>query len=77
MLADVHLAPFAGCGGGARSLDACIMWWSSGGTKSVLHNDGNDNLNCVILVVIDEMREPTKTKPRIRQTLLKPRSKLL
>jgi hypothetical protein len=24
------------------------MWFSSGGTKSVLHNDGLDNINCLL-----------------------------
>ena len=27
---------------------APVMWMSSGGTSSVLHNDGDDNINCVI-----------------------------
>ena len=37
------------------------MWFSSGSTKSVLHNDAFDNLNCLYdgrkeLVVIDKVR---------------------
>ena len=25
-----------------------VLWFSSGGTKSVLHNDQPDNMNCIL-----------------------------
>ncbi|CAD7935148.1 unnamed protein product [Amoebophrya sp. A120] len=31
-----------------KTLREAILWWSSGGTESVIHNDGDDNLNCAI-----------------------------
>ncbi|XP_033750165.1 tRNA wybutosine-synthesizing protein 5-like [Pecten maximus] len=47
------------CGGFQNSLQTIIMWFSSGGTKSHLHNDNLDNINCVFdgtkeLVLIDK-----------------------
>ena len=41
------------------------MWFSSGGTKSVLHNDDVDNINCLFsgrkeLLFIDYKRYKTK-----------------
>jgi len=36
------------CGGLHRLIANVNLWWSGGGTSSVLHNDGSDNLNCVI-----------------------------
>merc|ERR1711871_163453 len=36
------------CGGFLNALEVAIMWFSSGGTQSVLHQDSNqDNLYCV------------------------------
>ena len=31
-----------------RSFEDNVMWFSSGGTKSVIHHDGYENLNCLI-----------------------------
>ena len=45
---DYPLPDFLRCGGGARKLHALNMWFSSGGTESVLHADPYDNLNCVV-----------------------------
>lgn len=39
--------PFLSCGGYTNVLSDVIMWFSSGGTKSVLHNDHIDNVNCL------------------------------
>ncbi|XP_014661936.1 PREDICTED: jmjC domain-containing protein 7-like isoform X2 [Priapulus caudatus] len=36
------------CGGFTRLLQDTIMWLNSGGTKSVLHYDDVDNINCVL-----------------------------
>lgn len=36
------------CGGLQEAIRSVIMWFSSGGTKSVLHNDGLDNINCLL-----------------------------
>nr|XP_054756261.1 bifunctional peptidase and arginyl-hydroxylase JMJD5-like isoform X1 [Lytechinus pictus] len=36
------------CGGFSTSLLDTIMWYSSGGTKSVLHFDNVDNINCIM-----------------------------
>lgn len=49
------------CGGLIDVLLNCVMWFSSGGTKSVLHNDDLDNINCLYdgtkdLVMIDKVR---------------------
>ena len=35
------------CGGFEQLLQGALVWFSSGGTKSVLHNDGPDNINCI------------------------------
>ncbi|EDV26373.1 Lysine-specific demethylase 8 [Trichoplax sp. H2] len=47
MREDIRLLPCVSCGGFAEKLLDIVMWFSSGGTKSVLHNDGSDNLNCL------------------------------
>lgn len=36
------------CGGYTKYLSMSNMWFSSGGTKSVLHNDDGENINCVL-----------------------------
>ena len=36
------------CGGLQGAIKSVLMWFSSGGTKSVLHNDGLDNINCLL-----------------------------
>ncbi|KAK3096984.1 hypothetical protein FSP39_005376 [Pinctada imbricata] len=59
MARDVNLPPSMVCGGMQRAIQNVILWFSSGGTKSVLHNDGLDNINCLLdgekyLVMIDK-----------------------
>ena len=54
------------CGGFQRIVQNVILWFSSGGTKSVLHNDGLDNVNCVIdgekyFVMIDKVHNSITT----------------
>ena len=44
---DLEVLPFLECRGPLRRLDIANMWWSNGGTKSVIHNDGQDNMNCL------------------------------
>lgn len=58
---DIRMLPCVSCGGFAEKLLDIVMWFSSGGTKSVLHNDGSDNLNCLFrgskeLVMIDKVK---------------------
>jgi hypothetical protein len=48
MKADFRLPESLICGGYHRRLSSLIMWFSSGGTKSVLHNDVFENINCVL-----------------------------
>jgi lysine-specific demethylase 8 len=48
MQRQVKLPPFLNCGGFDNYMESAIMWFSSGGTKSVIHNDGQDNVNCVL-----------------------------
>ena len=48
MLDDLQVMPFLSCGGFANGLKTAVMWMSSGGTNSVLHFDGSDNLNCLL-----------------------------
>jgi lysine-specific demethylase 8 len=45
---DVLVLSCLTCGGATNRLADAIMWFSSGGTKSVLHYDGVDNINCVL-----------------------------
>lgn len=59
MAEDINMPSMLLCGGFQRVVQNVIMWFSSGGTKSVLHNDGLDNVNCLIdgekyLVMIDK-----------------------
>lgn len=43
---EVYLLPVMNCGGYSRKLAATVLWMSSGGTKSVIHQDGQDNIHC-------------------------------
>lgn len=48
------------CGGFQRVVQNVIKWFSNGGIKFVLYNDGLDNVNCLIdgekyLVMIDKV----------------------
>ena len=36
------------CGRFTEVVSSTNMWFSSGGTKSVLHNDDADNINCIL-----------------------------
>ncbi|XP_065060405.1 bifunctional peptidase and arginyl-hydroxylase JMJD5-like isoform X2 [Rhopilema esculentum] len=47
MRGDVTLLPTLTCGGYVNLLQDIVMWFSSGGTKSVLHADNVDNINCL------------------------------
>ena len=48
------------CGGFQDNLQEAVLWFSSGNTKSVLHYDTVDNINCLLdgekkLVLIDKV----------------------
>ena len=50
------------CGGFQSSLAIGVVWFSSGGTKSVFHSDDVDNINCILdgsksLVMIDKVSD--------------------
>lgn len=45
---DVTIPISIQCGGMQNVIRSVIVWFSSGGTKSVLHNDGLDNFNCLL-----------------------------
>ena len=54
------MLPILSCGGYVNLLQDIVMWFSSGGTKSVLHSDNVDNINCVFsgekeLYVVDKV----------------------
>ncbi len=36
------------CGGFTNHIAIVLMWFSSGGTKSVVHTDTQENLHCLI-----------------------------
>lgn len=43
-------------------LQSAVLWFSSGGTKSVLHNDDVDNINCLLdgtkdLIMFDKVSQ--------------------
>ena len=46
MQKDVLLPTFLNCGGYHKRLGFGSMWLSSGGTKSVIHSDGFENVLC-------------------------------
>ncbi|XP_062516710.1 bifunctional peptidase and arginyl-hydroxylase JMJD5-like [Corticium candelabrum] len=48
MQSEVLVLPCLTCGGAANRILDAVMWFSSGGTKSVLHFDGVENINCVL-----------------------------
>ena len=55
------MPPCLGCGGFERGLEVGVIWFSSGGTQSVLHLDDVDNINCLLdgkkeLIMIDRVR---------------------
>ena len=45
---DIVLPPSLQCGGLQKLMLQAVLWFSSGGTRSVLHYDAMDNLNCVL-----------------------------
>lgn len=47
MKADVEFLPVLTCGGSTNFLDTTSMWMGRGGSKSVVHYDDQDNLNCM------------------------------
>ncbi|XP_013384785.1 jmjC domain-containing protein 5 [Lingula anatina] len=59
MMGDFHIPKPILCGGYTRFLQDAVIWFSSGGTKSVLHFDNIDNINCLLdgskeLIFIDK-----------------------
>lgn len=48
MRRDLRMFDLFRCSHAFSFLYLLLFWWSSGGTESVLHNDPQDNLNCVI-----------------------------
>jgi len=48
MRKDVSFLPCMRCGGFLQFLDVQNMWMGRGGSKSVIHYDDQDNLNCMI-----------------------------
>ena len=47
VLVEYALLKSIGCGGFTNMLQDAVVWFSSGGTKSVLHYDAVDNINCL------------------------------
>lgn len=48
MMAEVDFLPSVRCGGYLNFLDTHNMWFGRGGSKSVVHYDDQDNINCMI-----------------------------
>ncbi|XP_022105662.1 lysine-specific demethylase 8-like isoform X2 [Acanthaster planci] len=48
MAGEVELLSCMLCGGFTKNLQDAVIWFSSGDTKSVLHFDALDNINCVM-----------------------------
>ena len=48
MVRDWRLPRFMLCGGYTDHLMFVYIWFSSGGTKSVLHTDTYENLHCLV-----------------------------
>jgi hypothetical protein len=46
MMHEVALPTFFQCGGMDVHLHGAVLWQSNGGTKSVIHSDSQDGLNC-------------------------------
>mmetsp|Transcript_30748 Transcript_30748/g.60440 ORF Transcript_30748/g.60440 Transcript_30748/m.60440 type:complete len:377 (-) Transcript_30748:128-1258(-) len=44
---EVYFLPPMNCGGYTRRLQSSVLWFSSGDTKSVIHNDGQQNFHCM------------------------------
>ncbi|XP_063434150.1 uncharacterized protein LOC134715718 [Mytilus trossulus] len=65
MKADITIPVSLQCGGFEKAIKSVIMWFSSGGTRSVLHNDGLDNINCLLDGNKDLIMFHKKYKPEI------------
>ena len=57
------MLPTISCGGYVNLLQDIVMWFSSGGTSSVLHSDNVDNINCLFsgekeLYMVDKVNLP-------------------
>lgn len=57
---DVLVPNSLSCGGFQNNLQESVIWFSGGDTKSVLHYDLVDNINCLMdgkkqLVLIDKV----------------------
>ena len=48
MHGDVVVPPFLGCSGHGRRLLEADLWLSAGDTRSVLHKDADNAVNCVV-----------------------------
>lgn len=49
MKQDVSFLPCMRCGGYTNFLDSNMMWFGRGGSKSVVHYDDQDNINCMFM----------------------------
>lgn len=47
MQEDLYLLPSLNCGGYHKRIQSSVLWFSSGGTKSVIHSDGGFNQHCM------------------------------
>ena len=61
---DLYLLRCLLCGGFTDDLQDSVMWFSNGGTKSVLHFDAIDNINCLMsgtkeLFMVDKVVWPS------------------
>ncbi|XP_046562646.1 bifunctional peptidase and arginyl-hydroxylase JMJD5-like [Haliotis rubra] len=65
MAEDIFLPPFLACGGAQKLMTYFHVWFSSGGTKSVLHLDSVDNVNCLMDGTKDFIFIDKRYKPQI------------
>jgi len=45
---EIMFLPCMHCGGFMEKLQSNVIWFSSGGTASVIHNDPNQNIHCML-----------------------------
>ncbi|KAI0242746.1 Lysine-specific demethylase JMJ30 [Lamellibrachia satsuma] len=62
MQADLSLLRPVLCGGWQDHIEDAIVWMSGGGTQSVLHSDGMENINCLLdghkqLIMMDKRQK--------------------
>ncbi|XP_013411943.1 jmjC domain-containing protein 5 [Lingula anatina] len=72
MMEEFHLPKPLLCGGYTKILQDAVLWFSSGGTKSVLHSDDIDNINCLMdgtkrLIFIDKKYKDLVEKDGFRE----------